>query len=243
MSVWIRGRGLIRAILGWGVFLLLLALIGYVGFRTWYYVGRIKSGSILDLPQFSQNVTYAPGTRANISAKVVERSVIENPGSPAFGTANPKLTIVEFADFQCPYSRSSALIARSLMAKYGADIRFIFRNFPITEIHPDAFQAAVAAECAQEQGKFWQYHDRLFSQAASLSYMSLIDGAEAVGMNRKQFEQCLADNRYKGKVDEDIAAAKLIGLRGTPTFIFDGQIVEGEIPRDTFEQIILRMDK
>ncbi len=235
-----RRRSVWGSIFGWTVFILALGLIGFVAFRTWFFVVKIKTGALLDLPQFSQKATFVPGSR-EISAKIVDRSLVESADSPTLGSDNPKLTIVEFADFQCPYSRDAAMTIRTVMAKYGDRVRLIFRNFPITEIHPDAYQAAIAGECALEQDKFWQYHDRLFAQSSSLGYDALIKSAESVGMDRKQFELCLAGNRYKDKVDADISASQVMGLRGTPTFVFDGQIVEGDIPIDTFESIIQRM--
>jgi len=228
-------------IFGWAALSLFLVLVGWLGYRVWYYVDLIRSGAIVDMPQYSSKITSTGGP-LKLSSNLVDRVAVESPTSPALGSLQPQLTIVEFADFRCPYSREVSTVTRTLMAKYGDRARLIFRNFPVTELHPDAYQAALASECAEEQGKFWLYHDRLFA-APTLNFQKLVQMAEETGMDRQQFDTCLSSSKYKARVDADVALAKSLGLRGTPTFIFDGQVVEGSIPRDVFERIITRLLK
>ncbi len=230
-----------KKIIGWSAFTLLLLGIVWFGYRVWYYVDMIRSGAMIDLPQYAAKTSSVSATGPlRLSNDHVDRAAVEDLARPALGTASPRLTIVEFADFQCPYSKEAASTVRSLMATYGDRVRLIYRHFPISEIHPDAEQAAQAAECANEQGKFWLYHDKLYG-AATLSYAALVTAAEEVGLDTKQFGDCLGSGKYKNVVESDAALAKQIGLRGTPTFIFDGQVIEGSIPRDVFQRILDRM--
>jgi hypothetical protein len=188
------GRGKGWAAAGWTAFFLLLALIGFFGYRVWNYYTLIRSGQIIDLPQFAENFTR--GDQADSSSRnVVERSVVEDRDSPALGTEQPVLTIVEFADYECPYSRDVSTAVRRIAARYGDRVRIIYRDFPIGVIHPNAYGAAMAAECAGEQGKFWPYHDKLYANAPSLGYADLIRYGDELGLDRRQFEKCLADGR------------------------------------------------
>lgn len=228
-------------ILGWTAFVALLLGISWFGYRVWFYVDKIQSGAIIDLPQYAAKTsTVASGGPLKLSNSIVDRATVEAAARPSLGTKSPRVTIVEFADFQCPFSKEAAGVIRPLMATYGDRVRLIYRHYPISEIHPDAEQAALAAECAADQDKFWLYHDKLYA-ASSLSYQSLVTMAEEIGLDRKTFEECLGSGKHKAEVAEDVALAKSIGLRGTPTFIFDGQIVEGSIPRDILKRILDRM--
>lgn len=228
------------AIAGWVIFVILLAAIGLLGYRVYYYYSKIRSGEIVDLPQFSGSFTKVSGTGGS-TANVAERTVVEEKDSPMLGTEEAELTIVEFADFECPYSREVSGTVRRIMAKHGDKVKLLYRDFPIASIHPSAFQAAVAAECAREQGKFWPYHDKLFANSPALGYADLIRYGDELGMDRRQFEKCVADNRYKAKVEADLNTAKLLQLQGTPTFFFNGQKVEGAIPEDIFERLVDNM--
>jgi protein-disulfide isomerase len=234
------GGGRAATAAGWIAFLLLLALVGYFGYRVWTYYELIRSGKIVELPQFSASLTRV-GDAGGSGSIVVDRSVLESGDNPSLGAEEAGLTVVQFADFECPYSREVSNAVRRVMARYGDRVRLIYRDFPLAAIHVNAFQAAVAAECAREQGKFWPYHDKLYLNSPALGYDSLLRYGQEIGLEPRQFERCLAENRYRSKVDADIASAKLIGLQGTPTFFFNGQKVEGAIPEDIFERIVADM--
>lgn len=182
------------AVFGWVVFLVLLAGIGLFGYRTWSYYGKIRSGDLIDLPQFGGKLTRT-GTGSGSSQNLVERSVVEDKDSPQLGPDDAVLTIVEFADFECPYSKEVSSAARRVMAKHADKVKLIYRDYPIALLHPNAFQAAMAAECAREQGKFWPYHDKLYANSPSLGYADLLRYGGEIGLDQKQFEKCLVDSR------------------------------------------------
>lgn len=232
------------AIGGWAVFAVMFCLILFFGYRVSLYYGKIRRGELIDLPQFGNRFTTAVGP-ATISPTVVDRSEVEAADEPSEGPSaqDAKLTIVEFADFECPFSKDEATVYRTLMKKYEDRVRFVYRDYPLESIHPDATQAAVAAECAREQGKFWAYHDKLFVNSPALAFPDLTSYAEQAGLDTVQFEKCLVDERYKDKVATDTALAGRLGLRGTPTFFFNGQRVEGAIPADVFESLIEKLLK
>lgn len=239
-----KKRSLGCAIVGWALFVILFVLIVYLGYRVSVYYGKIRRGELIDLPQFTTRLTSVSGAGAG-GPSVVGNADVDSPDAPSQGPSekDAKLTIVQFADFQCPFSKDEATTFRTLMAKYGDRVRFVYRDYPLDDIHPDATQAALAAECAAEQGKFWNFHDKLFLNAPALSFADLTRYAEETGLDSKQFEKCLVDERYKGKVDADRAAAVRLGIRGTPTFFFNGQRVEGAIPADIFEELIKKLLK
>ena len=230
-------------IFGWAAFLAVAALLVLIGVRTTTYYGMIKRGELIDLPQFRGQFTESK--TPVLSRSVVERSAVELPDNPAVGAESDaaKLTIVEFADFECPYSKDESAVVRSLATKYKDKVRLIYRDYPLGDIHPRAQEAALAGECASEQGMFWAYHDRLYQNSPALDHADLIRYASESGLDEMQFSKCLADERYKEKVAKDAADAVALGVSGTPVFYFNGQKVEGAIPSETFEQIIQRMLK
>jgi protein-disulfide isomerase len=235
-----RKRHLFRSIFGWLVFLLLFAWVIFVGTRVWYYYDKIRRGEIVQLPQFA--ASFTPGKSAFAgAAPAVERAAVESKESASLGPDEPQLTIVEFADFECPYSKEASAAVRTLAAKYKDRVRFEFREFPLEDVHTAAMNAAVAAECAKEQGKFWAFHDKMFVNQKSLGFADLLKYGEQVGLQTDQFQKCLVDNRYAARVAADLRAGKAAGVRGTPTFFLNGNRVEGAIPPEIFEQVIEKL--
>lgn len=233
------------SILGTIAFLAIFAVLALFGYRVWYYASQIRKGEIVDLPQYRSAFTVS-ADQPTLSGTVVPRDQVETADNPELGVGkdgDAKLTIVQFGDFECPFSASEHEVVRRMMAKYGDKVRFIYRDYPIGEIHPNARAAAMAAECAREQGKFWAMHDKLYANQSALGFQDLLRHGAEIGLDGTQFETCLIDERYASKVDADVAAAKAFGLRGTPTFFFDGQRVEGAIPEDILDRIVSSMTK
>jgi protein-disulfide isomerase len=237
-----RGRGGL-AVFGWAVFAVLFGVAALFGYKVWHYAGQIRRGELVDLPQFSQNLTRTGRPSQETSTVLANRAQVEKDDNPALGADVPQITIVEFADFECPFSKQEATAVRRLAAKYGSKVKFVYRDYPLTTIHPHAYQAALAGECAREQGKFWQFHDKLYLNADSLTIPSMTRMAQEAGLDPAQFERCVTDARYRDKVEADIADATALGIPGTPTFYINGQKVEGAIPEDVFDQLISRFVK
>jgi protein-disulfide isomerase len=163
---------------------------------------------------------------------------IVSTDDPALGRTDATLTIVEFADFECPFSREASLTMRELSLKYPERIHYIYRDFPISDTHPLAQKAAEAGECAAEQGQFWQYHDKLYANQSDLSSDRLNEFASELGLNTQAFESCLSSGRKRQEVLDDYQDGLAAGVRGTPTFFLNGTKVEGSIPKELFEQLI-----
>ncbi len=127
---------------------------------------------------------------------------------------------------------------RELLDKYDGKVRFVYRDFPLTSLHANALSAALAAECAHEQGKFWEYHDLLFANQAQLDEASLIQYAGQVGLDTAVFEECLTSQKYLEEVRKDYTDGASYGVQGTPAFFVNGNLISGAVPLETFEQVI-----
>lgn len=154
------------------------------------------------------------------------------------GDAAAPVIIVEFSDFQCPYCRSVAPTLKALLARYAGRVSLAYRDFPLREIHPQAQQAAEAARCAGEQGKFWEYHDLLYANEAKLDAGSLVGYARSLGLDGQRFASCLASGKFKQAVEEDLQAGSKAGVNGTPAFFINGIFLSGAQPLSAFERVI-----
>ena len=157
---------------------------------------------------------------------------------PARGPQNAKVTIVEFSDFQCPACKTYADQTEPLiLATYGDRIRYVFRDLP-AQSHPQAQKAAEAAQCAFEQGKFWEYHDKLFQNQAALDVDSLKAYAKELGLNESTFNTCLDSGKYTQEVQKDYQDAISYGVTSIPTFFINGRKVVGAGSFGSFQSII-----
>ena len=145
---------------------------------------------------------------------------------PALGPERAPVTVVEFADFECPVCKESVPALKELRRLYPEQVRFVYRDFPLAA-HPQARPAAEAAQCAHEQGQFWAYHDALFGQAPELSAPAYVKIAERVQLNTEDFAACLRSGRAAAAVAKDAMEAQRIGLTGTPTFFINGRYLGG----------------
>lgn len=225
----------------WLAFFLLVGGVGWFTYKIWFYAEMMRHGELIQLPQYEQQISRLASPKG-LSGQVVDRALVETDDNPTLGdSAAPKLVIVEFGDFECDFSSQAATVARTVMARFGDRVRFVYRDYPLGEIHPLAYQAALAAECAREQGKFWIYHDKLYGHEGNLTIDLFTAFAREAGLDERQFERCLADERYRSQVEADLRDGGIAGLRGTPTFFFNGQRVEGQIPEDVFVRIVEKM--
>ena len=143
------------------------------------------------------------------------------------GPATAAVTLVQYGDYECPYTRQSTTIVRAIQQQLGDQLRFVFRNFPLTEIHPHALHAAFAAEAAAVQGKFWQMHDYIFHHQHTLEDSDLEQFAGAIGLDMQQFARDMAERPYVSRVEEDLQSGIRSGVRGTPTFFINGVLYPG----------------
>jgi len=149
------------------------------------------------------------------------------PRDHTSGAENAPLTLVEYGDFQCPHCRNAFPIVKKVQQQLGARLRFVFRNFPLTQIHPEAEHAAEAAEAAGAQGAFWQMHDRLFERQFALDDDSLVEYAQELGLNADRLRGELDAGTYRAKVRDDFMSGVKSGVNGTPTFFINGERYDG----------------
>lgn len=227
----------------WGAFALVLGggvliLVGFLGYGVINSFFRLQRGE-LDLSRFAAQQTKTAGAVSSVNQRV-DRSRIETADDPSLGPSDALVTIVEFGDFECPFTLRSFPIVKDLLAKYGSRIRFIFRDFPNSSIHPNALPAAIAAECAQEQGKFWQFHDLLFLNQDRLSGQAMIELGSQAGLEPTAFQSCIAGKKPQAEIEEDYNAGLTGGVQGTPTWFVNGFRIQGVIPKDVFIKVIDR---
>ena len=168
-----------------------------------------------------------------------EHSQIPGGDNPVLGEEDAKVTMIEFSDFQCPYCAAfHQQVFPQINEQYikTGKVKFVMRDFPLP-FHKSAMAAAIAAECAQDQNKYWEYAEAIFSHQDKLDAESLIDYAKSIGMNEDEFSKCLAINQG-ADIDKDIADGKRHGVTGTPAFFINDRLIEGMQPFSAFAQVI-----
>lgn len=157
------------------------------------------------------------------------------------GDKNAPVEIIEFSDFQCPFcGRFYSDTLPQIQKEYidTGKVKLVYRDFPLSSIHPQATPAAEAAECAKEQGKFWEYHDKLFQNQASLSTASYKQWAADLKLNTQQFNDCVDKRKYQSEVTKDYQDGQAAGVSGTPSFFVNGINIRGAQPFSAFKTII-----
>jgi protein-disulfide isomerase len=160
------------------------------------------------------------------------------PTDPAQGAASAPVTIVEYSDFQCPFCQRVMPTIKQLRTQYGDKVRVVWKDFPLTQVHPQAFVAAQAGNCAQEQGKFWELHDQLFANQQALQPDNLKKYAAAVGMDAAKFNACLDSAKFEARVQASMAEGGKLGVQSTPTVFINGRMVSGAQPIEVFQSLI-----
>jgi protein-disulfide isomerase len=148
------------------------------------------------------------------------------------GPATAAITLVQYGDYECPYTRQSTWVVQAMQQELGDQLRFIYRNFPLTEIHPHALHAALAAEGAAAQGKFWEMHDYIFHHQHTLADADLEHFAEAVGLDLQQYRRDMREQRALARIEEDVEGGERSGVQGTPTFYINGVMYRGSWEHD-----------
>lgn len=174
----------------------------------------------------------------HLEAPDVFRAPIETADAPSRGPADAPVTIVEFSDFHCPFCRRVQPTLEQVLAKYPSQVRLVYKHFPLDSLHPQARRAAEASWCAQQQGKFWPYHDRLYQAGTDASAGTLDRLAAEVGLDGQSFEQCLAGGQAAAAVQAHVAEGAKYGVTGTPGFFINGRFLSGAQPLENFVRVI-----
>jgi protein-disulfide isomerase len=138
------------------------------------------------------------------------------------GPVNAPITLVEYGDYECPYCGQAYMIIKEIQERLGSKLCFVFRNFPLTKVRPHAYKAALAAETAAAQGKFWEMYDYLFKHGQVVTDDNLRQSAAKLGLNVARFDREFLDRTYSSHVDEDIQSGKSSEVKSTPTFFING---------------------
>jgi predicted DsbA family dithiol-disulfide isomerase len=166
------------------------------------------------------------------------RTEVATAGFPSRGQANAPVTILEFADFECPHCGGLYPTLKLVERNYPDKVRFVYRNYPLTNIHPHAAKAAEASLCANEQRKFWEYHDSLFMDQAHLAIEDLKQRAVALKLDTAAFNTCLDSGRQAEAVKKDMAEGSKAGVSSTPSMFINGRRLSGNLPYADIREVI-----
>jgi protein-disulfide isomerase len=212
------------------------AVVGYAAALLPYTQG-LRAAEMAQVEQAEQ-VEQAP-TAVQPTSPPIRLDDVSADDDPATGSDDPEVVIVEFSDFQCPYcARFHQQTFSQLMENYGDRVQFVYRDFPLESMHPQALPAAEAAECADDQDAFWEYQDLLFANQGSLDSDSLISYAEDLQLDVDEFRECFESGKYEDEVRADLDDGTAYGVSGTPTFFINGLRLVGAQPYSAFEQAI-----
>lgn len=185
---------------------------------TWY--------SHHDLKQELASVASAGGQRRPPEPVENWRPYVREHNA-AQGKEDAAVVVVEYSDFQCPYCKKySDETRRQIADEYGDRVRMVFKHYPLEQIHPNAMTAAIAAQCAQREGKFWEVHERFFGQPNALDIDSVVAIGKAVGLSDR-YAECVVNGETRAEVEQDIRDATEVGVQGTPTLMINGEFLMG----------------
>ena len=242
-----------------GLIVALIVVVGVASFFAGTYFSNLNSdvitksdldNAISKLESKIESVQQAPSQAPSQPLQPVKISLDDDP---IRGDPNAPITIVEFSDFQCPFcARFHTQTLPSILEEYidAGKVNLVYRDFPLESIHPNALPAAVAAECANEQGKYWEYHDMLFETQNGWSRLSseavistFSEYAGEIGLEQEQFDSCLESGKYLEEVKNDLSDGRAYDITGTPGFFIGNDEIgfvklSGAQPFDSFKQVI-----
>jgi predicted DsbA family dithiol-disulfide isomerase len=166
------------------------------------------------------------------------RFEVDTSAGHAEGPKNAPIVFVEFSDYQCPFCGRSQDAVGKVLEKYDGKVHHVFMDFPLTSIHPFAMPAAVASHCAEEQGKYDEYHKQLFEHQRELSADNLKKWAADLKLDSEKFDACLASNKYEATIKKSVEAGQKLGISGTPGFFVNGIPIKGAQPFEVFQKTI-----
>ncbi len=156
------------------------------------------------------------------------------------GGKNASITLVEYGDYECPYCGQAYPIIKQIQKHYGSKLRFVFRNFPLTEIHPLARLAAQTAEFAGSEGKFWEMHDLIYENQSNLNVELLVSLTESLDLSPEKLKKSLEDQTFDPKIQSDFIGGVKSGVNGTPTFYINGARYTGPVE---FQDLVSAIDE
>ncbi len=178
-----------------------------------------------------------PSEEEQLKQQLADKVDIDLGNTPVQGNRNAKIMLVVFSDFQCPFSKRGADTVHALQQKYGSNLMYVYKNLPLP-FHPEAMPAAKAALAAGKQGKFYEFHDKLFEKQAEIGEALYVQIAKDLGLNVEKFNADRNSPEIEAQVKADAEQANKIGFNGTPGFALNGVKILGAYPTEHFEKII-----
>ncbi len=217
----------------WGILIVLVLLLGlFLGvnfaWQFWQEYQDLQSG----LPAFSEleQQTELTGV-VNINGNYVIIPTVDD--DPYLGPEDAKVTVISFQSFECPYCQQEFPIYRKIMEKYKDRVKFVWRDFEYPATIP-----AMAGECAEDQGKFWELHDKMFGNQANITEDNVKLWASDLGMNMIGFENCLYSEKHKWEVEKDFQDGQYAGVVGTPSFFVNGYKIQGTVSEEAWTNLL-----
>lgn len=206
-------------------------------FLVWFGVLFLQAFKTVTQP--ASTTTTAATNSLTTTSSIAQTLAQDVDDDPSLGPEIATVVIIAFEDFQCPFCQAGEPIIMEVLQQYPDDVRFVYRDFPLYTIHKQATAAAQAAECADEQGKFWEWHDLAFANQVQLPVSGIFSQwAEQAGLDVAEFDICVAEDRYQSEVQQDIDEGVLIGVEATPTYFVNGQKVTGVLSRQAWIEVI-----
>jgi protein-disulfide isomerase len=215
-----------------------VSIIALLAIGGSYVKGNFSSNNNSDGSVANIKTTNTADTANGNAAGAAKVAVTVNKNDHIRGNKNAKITIVEFSDIECPYCSRFHETMKQIMKAYPNDVRWVFKQFPLESMHPFARKAAEGAECAGDQGKFWEYIDKLYENQSSLSNEYIKSAALEIGLNADKFNSCLDSGKFKDKVDADMKYGQSLNVRGTPGSFINGIAIPGAVPFSTVDEMV-----
>jgi len=198
-------------------------------------VAEMRAGRSIE--QVRSSLRNSELMKARSAAVLGEKVALSINGAPYTGAAKPRITIVEFSDFQCPYCRVAATKMYDVLKMYPNDIRLVFKQFPL-DTHSQAELAAQASLAAHAQGKFWLLHDKMFANSKAINKTSIFTWAKELGLDMNRFASEIESGKYRRQVEQDVNEGHAAGVSGTPTFFINGKQFRAQIEPDVLKPIL-----
>lgn len=200
-----------------------------------YLEGRAREGVFRELVDEAKN---SGAVRVALRRPLEPKLDVDDAGNYFMGPKDAKVTIVEFADYQCPFCARMVPTLGEIVRKYEGKVRWVYRDFPLREIHPEALPAAVAANCAGAQGKYFEMHHALFDNHQRLGSAMYRELAGKIGLEMGKFDACLKDPKMENEVLKDAQEAQNLGVNGTPAYFVNGRKLGGAVDKNEFSRLI-----
>jgi len=196
-----------------------------------------KQKAAMQRQTFVDSLRGAGSVVVHLPPPPVWRAPVSLDGARARGAAGAPVTLVEFSDYHCPFCKRVEDTIAQVLSHYGDKVRLVFKDFPIDELHPQSRKAHEAARCAGEQGKFWEYHKKLFEGPPQVGE-DLNTTAKASGLDMAAFEKCVSSGKSRSEVQKEVDEGRKLGVAGTPGFFINGRFLSGAQPLDAFVRLI-----